>query len=246
MSTRLWTLLGYFLLLAVGVAAFLLVHAYGEILKAPVSTVAAETHFTVKPDLFHILLALAAVIAGGQGLGRLFQTIRQPPVIGEVVAGILLGPTLLGRLSPEVYHYLLPESVAPYLEAIAQLGVVLYMFLVGLELKAGLLRRRFQAALVISHAGIVCPFILGAVLALWLYPRVSSSDVPFTHFALFMGVAMSITAFPVLARILTDRQLTRTELGATALMCAAAGDVTAWCLLALLVGSPGTELEFAL
>src|SRR5205823_7054807 len=98
-------------------------------------------------------------------------------------------------------------------EAISQLGVILYMFLVGLDLNASLLRRRAHATVAISHASIVCPFVLGSALALWLYPRVSGADVPFTSFALFMGVAMSVTAFPVLARILTDRGLTRTELG---------------------------------
>src|SRR5205085_1183359 len=109
-------------------------------------------------------------------------------------------------------------------------------FLVGLELNASLLRERAHATVAISQAGILCPFLLGSLLALWLYPRVSAAGVPFTVFALFMGVAMSITAFPVLAGILADRGLTRTELGVVALSCAAADDVTAWCLLALLVG----------
>ena len=232
------SLVGYVVLLAVGVGAFLLIRAFGENLTAPPAVVApaAEAPAAAPLDFFHILLAMAAVIAAGQALGRLFQYLHQPPVIGEVTAGILLGPTLLGRLSPAAYHFLLPESVAPQLAAIAQLGVLLYLFLVGLELNASLLRRHAHATIAISHASIVCPFVLGALLALWLYPRLSSSDVPFTPFALFMGVAMSITAFPVLARILTDRQLTRTELGAIALTCAATDDVTAWCLLALLVG----------
>jgi Kef-type K+ transport system membrane component KefB len=196
-------------------------------------------------DLFHILLALAAVIAAGQGLGRLFRYVGQPPVIGEVVAGILLGPTLLGRVSPDAYHFLLPDSVAPYLEAISQLGVILYMFLVGLELNASLLRERGRSALVITGASMVCPFVVGAGLALWLYPRVSSADVPFTSFTLFMAVALSVTAFPVLARILTYHGLTQTELGVMALACAAVGDVTAWCLLALVV-AVAQEQEFGL
>ncbi|HVS35015.1 MAG TPA: cation:proton antiporter [Gemmataceae bacterium] len=238
--SRLRTAIGYAVLLGVGVGAFLLIRAFGETLAAPPSgrppTAGGEQGGASHADLFHILLALAAVIAAGQGLGRLFRWFSQPPVVGEVIAGILLGPTLLGRISPDAYHYLLPESVTPQLEAISQLGLVLYMFLVGLDLNASLLRRRAHATVAISHASIVCPFVLGSVLALWLYPRVSSADVPFTVFALFMGAAMSITAFPVLARILTDRGLTRTELGAVALTCAAADDVTAWCLLALLVG----------
>ncbi len=241
--SRIWSSLGYVVLLALGVGAFLLVRAFGENLSAPPPTAVAQTQLGVKVDVFHILLALATVIAAGQGLARVFKVIGQPPVIGEVAAGILLGPTLLGRLSPEAYHFLLPQSVAPYLEAIAQLGVILYMFLVGLELNASLLRARARTTVAISHASILCPFVLGAVLALWLYPRLSSSDVPFTSFALFIGVAMSITAFPVLARILTDQKLTLTELGTTALMCAAIGDVTAWCLLALVVGVVQARVE---
>ena len=127
-------------------------------------------------------------------------------------------------------------TVAPFLGVIAQLGVLLYMFTVGLELHTDLMRQRTHATVAISHTSILVPFVLGALLALELYPRLSSSAVPFTSFALFMGVAMSITAFPVLARILTDRRMSRTELGAIALSCAATDDVTAWCLLAFVVG----------
>jgi Kef-type K+ transport system membrane component KefB len=160
----------------------------------------------------------------------------QPPVIGEVLGGICLGPSLLGKIAPEVAAYILPQSVAPMLSVIAQIGVVLYMFLVGLEVSADLRRDRVHAAVATSHASIVAPFVLGAALSLFLYPRLATSDVPFTSFALFMAVAMSITAFPVLARILTDRRMTRSELGVVALSCAAADDVTAWCLLAFVVG----------
>src|SRR6185369_649401 len=124
----------------------------------------------------------------------------------------------------------------PNLGMIAQLGVILYMFLVGLELNPSVLRARAHATVAISHASILAPFLLGSGLALFLYPRLSSSDVHFTSFALFMGVAMSITAFPVLARILTDRRMQKTQLGMIALGCAATDDVTAWCLLAFVVG----------
>jgi Kef-type K+ transport system membrane component KefB len=160
----------------------------------------------------------------------------QPPVLGEVVAGILLGPSLLGRLAPETAAFVLPPAVAPFLQVIAQLDVILYMFLVGLELNAGMLRGRARATVLTSHASILVPFLLGAVLALGLYPSFSHNDVPFTSFALFLGVAMSVTAFPVLARILTDRNMHRTRLGVAALACAALNDVTAWCLLAFVVG----------
>ncbi|MEA2698268.1 MAG: hypothetical protein QOI66_2539, partial [Myxococcales bacterium] len=185
--------------------------------------------------LLHVLLALAVVIVTARLLGTLFAKFRQPAVIGEVLAGILLGPSLLGRVAPQVSGYLLPANVAPFLSVLAQVGVILYMFLVGLELDTNLLRKRTHATVAVSHASIVVPFLLGCTLALLLYPRVASSDVPFTYFALFCGVAMSVTAFPVLARILTDRGVQTTRLGVTALACAAVDDVTAWCLLAFVV-----------
>ncbi len=154
--------------------------------------------------LSQLLLALALVIALGQILGRLFRKIGQPPVIGEVIAGIVLGPSLLGWIWPRAYAFVLPASVAPLLGAVAQLGVILYMFLVGLELNPARLRQRLGAIVAISNAGIIVPFALGVALAFSLYPRLSTSDVPFMNFTLFIGVAMSITAFPVLARILSD------------------------------------------
>jgi Kef-type K+ transport system membrane component KefB len=155
--------------------------------------------------------------------------------MGEVVAGILLGPSFLGWLAPGVASEVLPVNTAPYLAVIAQVGVVLYMFLVGLDLDTDLLQERTRAAIAISHASIVVPFLLGAAFALWLYPLYSTGIFSFTTFALFIGVAMSITAFPVLARILTDRGMQKTRLGVLALACAAIDDVTAWCLLAFAI-----------
>src|SRR2546430_7533494 len=166
-------------------------------------------------------------------LAKGFSYLGQPAVIGEVIAGIVLGPSFLGSDASALF---LPLTVAPFLGVIAQLGVLLYMFTVGLELHPDLMRQRVHATVAISHTSILVPFMLGVLLALHLYPRLSSSDVPFTSFALFLGVAMSITAFPVLARILTDRRMSRTELGVIALSCAATDDVTAWCLLAFVVG----------
>lgn len=236
------------LLLAVGL--FFLIRSYGETLSAPApepGTRAGVGEATGRGNpLFHVLLALAVVIALGRVLGRLFTYVGQPPVIGEVVAGIALGPSLLGRLSPEAMNFLLPDTAAPFLGVVAQLGAVLYMFIVGLELNAGQLRATARSVLAVSHISIVLPFVLGAALALWLYPALSTSAVPFTSFALFVGVAMAITAFPVLARILTDRGMDRTPLGVTALGAAAVGDVTAWCLLALVVGMAKAEVGAAL
>ena len=225
------------LLAAAGV--FAIVRSYGEKLTAPppIPYGAGAGAASAQPDaLLHLLLALAAVLVTGRLLGKVLGALRQPPVIGEVLAGILLGPSLLGRIAPELASVILPTSVAPLLGVVAQLSVILYMFLVGLDLNVDLLRGRARGVIVTSHTSIVVPFVLGVVLALYLYPRVSASDVSFTSFALFMGVAMSITAFPVLARIVTDRGLNNTPLGTVALACAAADDVSAWCLLAFVVG----------
>jgi Kef-type K+ transport system membrane component KefB len=231
-----WSAVGYSVMVIGTIGAFLLIRGYGEMLVAPPAAPVAsfaEVTDPPAPVILHVLVALAAVIITGQLLAKLFAYLRQPPVIGEVVAGILLGPSLLG---PELSGWILPPAVAPFLGLIAQLGVILYMFLVGLELNVSLLTHRVHATVATSHASILVPFLLGTLLAVALYPRLSNRDVPFTSFALFMGVAMSITAFPVLARILTDRGMTRTELGVVALGCAATDDVTAWCLLAFVVG----------
>jgi Kef-type K+ transport system membrane component KefB len=199
----------------VATACFLLVRWYGEGLQvAGGATGAAPIGIAESgPNaLLHILLALATVVALGRLLARVCRLFGQPPVVGEVIAGILLGPSLLGHLAPGVAGYILPPTVAPTLGIVAQIGVVVYMFLVGVDLDLEAVRGRAHSTVLISHSSIVTPFVLGSVLALWLFPRIATPGVPFTSFALFMGVAMSITAFPVLARILTDRGITRTEL----------------------------------
>ena len=233
-----------------GIALFLLIRTYGETLTAPDPPLPGSAIGTAAGSapnaVVHVLLALVAVIVLGRLLGAALQWAGQPPVIGEVLAGIILGPSLLGHVAPTVSAFILPASVAPFLNVVAQLGIILYMFLVGVELNADLVRSRAHAAVATSHASIVVPFVLGSALALFLYPRLSTSNVPFTSFALFMGIAMSITAFPVLARILTDRGISKTELGAVALTCAAADDVTAWCLLALVVGVTQARMEDAI
>ncbi len=187
-------------------------------------------------QLWHLLLALAAVVISGRVLGRLFRYIGQPPVIGEVVAGIMLGPSLLGAISPGAYAFLLPSALSPSLGLLSQLGVALYMFLIGVELDTDVLRGQLRKTITIAQSGIVVPLVLGGGLAVFLAEGLAPAGVPLTHFVLFMGVAMAITAFPVLARILADTGLMRTDLGRLALTCAAVGDVTAWCLLALVVG----------
>lgn len=227
--------------LIAGVALiYLAIRAYGDTLSAPapanrVPAVLGLASIHVN-DFVHVLLALTLVIAAARLLGALFRWIHQPPVVGEMIAGIMLGPSLLGHLAPSTAAYLLPESIAPLLQVISQFGVILYMFLVGLELDLSSLRSQARSTVMISHASIVAPFILGSLLALLLYPQLSNSSVSFTSFSLFIGVSVSVTAFPVLARILTDRRIHKTKMGRLTLACAAIDDVTAWCLLAVVVG----------
>jgi len=244
------TALGYGAMIAGSVLAFLWVRAQGRDIHAPTPS-GTSTFATTQSDhsidsLLHVLLALVVIIVAARLVGALFRRLGQPPVIGEVIAGILLGPSLLGRVAPYAYAFLLPPTVAPLLQVIAQVGVILYMFLVGLELNPIQLRRSSHTALAISHASILLPFLLGSALALALYPLLSTSDVPFTAFALFLGVSMSVTAFPVLARILSDRRIQASPLGVMALTCAAVDDVTAWCLLAFVVSVAQARGEIAL
>lgn len=155
--------------------------------------------------------------------------------MGEMIAGIALGPSVLGLLSPQTMAFLFPPSSMPTLSLLSQIGVVLFMFVVGMELDIQHLREKASAAVLVSHASIVVPFLLGAGLALLLYPTLAPANTSFAAFALFMGIAMSITAFPVLARILEDRSLSQSRLGSIALACAAIDDVSAWCILALVI-----------
>src|SRR5271168_4632421 len=235
----------YILMIGALVLLYLWIRSYGDTLGAPEQVgsnlFGSAASLATQQDLLHVLLALVVVIATARAMGSIFRTVGQPPVVGEIIAGIVLGPSLLGRLAPGAEGYLFPATVGPFLNIIAQVGVILYMFLVGLELDPALLRKRGHATVAISHASIIAPFLLGAVIALYLYPKLSTSDVPFTCFSLFLGVSMSVTAFPVLARILTDRGIHKTRMGAIALTCAAVDDVTAWCMLAFVVSVAQSE-----
>ena len=181
------------------------------------------------------LAQLVAVMLVSRGAGRVMRRCGQPQVVGEMLGGLLLGPSFLGLIAPPAYALLFPAGSVRFLNAVSQLGVLLFMFLVGLELDLVLLRGRRQVVTLTSHAGIALPLWAGAGLALLLYPTLSNQSVPFVAYALFIGCALSVTAFPVLARLLAERGLSKTTFGALALACAAIADVTAWCVLAVVL-----------
>jgi Kef-type K+ transport system membrane component KefB len=232
----------YAVLLAAAALIYLFVHSIGMRMPMPARQ-PANLGALGGPQgghdagvMLHVLIALSIVVAVARAGGVLFSLMRQPAVVGEIIAGILLGPSLLGQVWPAGFGYILPSTVAPFLNVLAQLGIILYMFLVGLELDPQMVARQGRSAVAISHASIVVPFLLGTMLALVIYPRESVAGIPFTGFSLFMGLSMSVTAFPVLSRMLNDMGLSKTPLGVTALTSAAVDDVTAWCLLAVVVG----------
>lgn len=208
------------------------------------STVAEDTPFTmfcqfVTDNLHHplsiLLIQIIAVLLMVRLFGFLFKHIGQPGVIGEIVAGIVLGPSVLGYFFPDVFQALFPPESLTNLELLSQVGLVLFMFVIGMELDFSVLKNKINETLVISHAGILVPFFLGIVASYWIYEEYAAAQTAFLPFALFIGISMSITAFPVLARIIQERNMTKTSLGTLAIASAANDDVTAWCLLAVVI-----------
>jgi Kef-type K+ transport system membrane component KefB/nucleotide-binding universal stress UspA family protein len=194
-------------------------------------------HFFAEP-LPRFMLQLAVIIAVSRVIALGLRRIHQPSVIAEIIAGILLGPSLLGWLSPELSQVLFPAESLGSMQLVAQLGLALFMFVVGLEFDSKYLRGHAKTSIWISHTSIIVPFVLGAAFAVVLHRHeYGPPGVAMLPFALFLGVAMSITAFPVLARILNEQHLLRTRLGTITIACAAVDDVTAWCLLAFVVAT---------
>ncbi|WP_025680349.1 cation:proton antiporter [Paenibacillus massiliensis] len=164
----------------------------------------------------------------------------QPGVIGEILAGITLGPSLLGRIFPDAHAIIFPAQSLGALDMLSQLGLMIFMFIIGMELNIGASKKTFRSVFAISYTSIIIPFFLGVGLSFLLYPSYAPANIPFLPFALFMGTGMSITAFPVLARILRDQKIDHTELGSTAMMCASIDDASAWCILAFVTATVGS------
>ena len=189
----------------------------------------------VKHPLAILLAQIITIIIVARFFGWMFRKIGQPTVIGEIIAGIVLGPSLLGMYFPEFSHALFPVASLGNLQFLSQIGLILFMFVIGMELDLKVLKNKANEALVISHASIIIPFTLGVGLAYFIYHRFAPQGIEFLSFSLFMGIAMSITAFPVLARIVQERGIHKTKIGTIVITCAATDDITAWCILAAVI-----------
>jgi K+:H+ antiporter len=192
-------------------------------------------HHNVTHPLAILILQIITIIAAARIFGFLFKKIGQPTVIGEIIAGIFLGPSFVGMWFPEFSAFLFPKTSLPNLQFFSQVGLILFMFIIGMELDLKVLQKKAHEAFIISHASIIFPFALGMGLAYFIYQSYAPDNVKFLSFALFIGISVSITAFPVLARIVQERQLTKTRIGAIAITCAAVDDITAWCILAAVI-----------
>jgi len=189
----------------------------------------------IKYPLSILLLQVIVILVTSRIFGFIFSKLGQQTVIGEIVAGIFLGPSILGWLFPDLFALIFPHNSFVSLQFLSQIGLAFFMFVVGMELDLSKLKSKTHDALIISQVSIVFPFFLGTCVSYFIFQELAPKDVNFLSFALFIGIAMSITAFPVLARIIKERNLTKTSLGVLAITCAAADDVTAWCLLAAVI-----------
>ncbi len=250
---RKWSTLFYTLVVAGAAGAIYWIVKQGRALQAPALTAkeievdgrmvsrSIFQEFTqdfsshITEPIAVLLLQIIIIILFARLFGYLFKKIRQPAVIGEIVAGIVLGPSILGAYFPQITGFLFPATSLGTLNFLSQIGLVLFMFIIGMELDLKSIGKQAYDAIVISHASIIIPYTLGMGLAYFIYKDYAPAGTSFLSFSLFMGIAMSITAFPVLARILKERGLTRTKLGAMVLTCAAADDLTAWCILAAVI-----------
>ncbi|MBL0055105.1 MAG: cation:proton antiporter [Chitinophagaceae bacterium] len=192
-------------------------------------------HANLNQPLAILLLQIIVIVASARMMGYVFRKIGQPAVIGEIIAGIVLGPSILGLVLPSVNHFIFPVASLVNIQFLSQIGLILFMYVIGMELEVSAIRKQAFGAIIVSHTSIIFPFALGMGLAYFLYDQFAPANISFLAFSLFMGVAMSITAFPVLARILQEKDLTKTSLGTMAITSAAIGDLTAWFLLAAVI-----------
>lgn len=213
----------------------------GRKIVSPSSTDSQWVQFL--SSLFHnlqhplalLLFQIITIVLVARIFGWIFRKIGQPSVIGEIIAGIVLGPSLFGLYLPDMKEALFPVASLGNLQLLSQIGLILFMFVIGMELDLKVLKNKANDAVVISHASIVIPFALGIGLSYYIYHQFAPTGVEFLSFSLFMGIAMSITAFPVLARIVQERGIHKTRLGTIVITCAAADDITAWCILAVVI-----------
>ena len=182
-----------------------------------------------------LLLQIISILIVSRIFGFLFAKMGQPTVIGEILAGIVLGPSLLGYFYPDAFHYLFAANSLGNLYILSQVGLILFMFTIGMDLNMGELKEKMGKIYVISHASIVIPYFFGMLLAYYIYQEFAAAQTDFLSFALFIGISMSITAFPVLARIVQEKGLSKTHLGTMSIASAAINDVTAWCVLAAVI-----------
>ncbi|MDR0536625.1 MAG: cation:proton antiporter [Tannerellaceae bacterium] len=189
----------------------------------------------IKSPVGIFLLQMIIILIVSRFFAYLFMKLKQPTVLGEILAGIALGPSILGIIWPEASAFIFTESSLSTISIVSSIGLILFMFTIGMELDVKKVRKKLKETILISHAGIIMPLAIGVVIAYFAYEKYAEHETPFFAFALFVGISMSITAFPVLARIIQERKMTKTHLGALALGCAANGDITAWCLLAMIV-----------
>ncbi len=182
-----------------------------------------------------LLAQIVTIIMVAKLFGWICVKLKQPSVIGEMIAGIVLGPSLFGMYFPELSALIFPKESLPNLQFLSQIGLILFMYIVGMELDLSVLRKKAHDAVVISHASIIFPFALGVGLSYFIYKEFAPDGIQFSSFALFIAIAMSITAFPVLARIVQERNLHKTKIGTVVITCAAADDITAWCILAAVI-----------
>ena len=210
-----------------------------DAIRSPSPTILAALAHNASTGLSHLILQISIILTVSSAVGWVFMRVGQPAVLGEMMAGILLGPSLFGLVAPRAFLFVFAPASLDALRLFSQIGVCIFMFAIGMELDLSQLRHSAHRFLVIGHSSILIPYLFGVVLALFLYNNYAEAAASFTPFALVMGISMSITAFPVLVRILQDHKIFHSRLGQMATLCAAIGDVTAWCILAFVVAIAG-------